>query len=831
MKALPGFVSVRAAGRSSATAAWEPFPSRVRTPATRRRGLRASNGLNSWPRSRAAKLEIAHFARSLVLLAAVATALSGSRPPGGVFERSERLDELAQGLRDDAQPFPALLSDTGAFVDAATLAPGASLVPFEIRVGAWSDGAEKRRWISLPPGARIGFAPSGPWRFPEGTVLVKHFEIAREGEQALRVETRLLVRTADGGVRGASYRWRASQDEADRVEESVLGELPARGGAGESAWSFPGPRDCLECHTAAAGRVLGLRANELDAATLREWSRLGRFEEPLDEGRIAAVAPLPELDDVSVAVETRARAWLDVQCAGCHRPGGSIDDLDARFEVPLELQRLVDVPARIDLGLDRARRIAPNDPWRSVVLARVRDAGALRMPPLGPRRADQHGVELLREWIASLPGPDVLGPLRIEPPGRDADGPVTATISHGDPLAEIRYTLDGSSPGPSSTRYAEPLKLERSTTLRARAFRDGWARSIPAQETYVIAAPQAARAPAPARSYLICVSNERSGDVTVIDGTKREVVATIPVGKRPRGIHAAPGGRRLYVAVSGTPIAGPPQLDAHGAPIEREVDPEERDAAADGIAVVDLSLRKLVDELDCGTDPEEFALTRDGTALWVSNEDVATASRVSIPRRSVDAIARVKQEPEGVALTPDGRFVYVTCESGGEVVVIDAASGTTTGEISVGGRPRSVAFLPDGSRAFVPSETAAKVSVVDTAKLSVLRSISLPEGSRPMGVAVARDGAKLFVTNGRRGTVSVIDVAAERVRATIAVGTRPWGLALSPDGTLLYVANGPSDDVSVIDVLREQEIARLPAGKGPWGVAIVEVPGDEEDDP
>src|SRR5690348_1064752 len=66
-------------------------------------------------------------------------------------------------------------------------------------------------------------------------------------------------------------------------------------------------------------------------------------------------------------------------------------------------------------------------------------------------------------------------------------------------------------------------------------------------------------------AYLVCVSNERSGDVTILrDGRS---LATIPVGKRPRGIHPSPDGAYLYVALSGSPITGPPQLDAKGNPI------------------------------------------------------------------------------------------------------------------------------------------------------------------------------------------------------------------------------------------------------------------------
>jgi YVTN family beta-propeller protein len=90
-----------------------------------------------------------------------------------------------------------------------------------------------------------------------------------------------------------------------------------------------------------------------------------------------------------------------------------------------------------------------------------------------------------------------------------------------------------------------------------------------------------------AGSYLVCVSNERSGNITVIDGDRQAVIATVAVGKRPRGIHASPEGKLLYVALSGSPITGPPKLDAQGNPIPEE-DEGEADHSADGIGVVDL---------------------------------------------------------------------------------------------------------------------------------------------------------------------------------------------------------------------------------------------------
>jgi len=72
---------------------------------------------------------------------------------------------------------------------------------------------------------------------------------------------------------------------------------------------------------------------------------------------------------------------------------------------------------------------------------------------------------------------------------------------------------------------------------------------------------------AAAPGYQVWVSNEKSGDVTIIEGGSLKVIGTLPVGKRPRGIHASPDGHTVYVALSGTPIEAPPELDAAGNPV------------------------------------------------------------------------------------------------------------------------------------------------------------------------------------------------------------------------------------------------------------------------
>src|SRR5262249_24521830 len=49
------------------------------------------------------------------------------------------------------------------------------------------------------------------------------------------------------------------------------------------------------------------------------------------------------------------------------------------------------------------------------------------------------------------------------------------------------------------------------------------------------------------------VTNELSGDLSVIDAATLMPVTTIRLGKRPRGLAASRDGHRLYVALSGSP--------------------------------------------------------------------------------------------------------------------------------------------------------------------------------------------------------------------------------------------------------------------------------------
>jgi len=312
-------------------------------------------------------------------------------------------------------------------------------------------------------------------------------------------------------------------------------------------------------------------------------------------------------------------------------------------------------------------------------------------------------------------------------------------------------------------------------------------------------------------AYSIYVTNETSGDLTVIDSANFEVAGTFPLGKRPRGIHASPDGQTIYVALSGSPSA-PPGVD------ESTLPPP--DHSLDGIGVFEIGQHKVTRMIQSGNDPENFDLSKDGTRLFVSNEDDALASIIDLAAGKVVQSIKVGAEPEGVKLSPDGKLLYVTSENTGTVTAIDPVAGKEIKSFKVGRRPRSVAFLPDGSKAYVPAENDGTVMLVDSVAHKVIRPIKLGEPGviKPMGVLLSNDGSKLFVSTGRGHMIFVIDTATNEPVASVEAGQRPWGIALSPDGKTLFTANGPSNDVSVIDVATNTVVKKVKAGGGPWGV-------------
>ena len=299
--------------------------------------------------------------------------------------------------------FPDRLSKTGC-VDAASAGkPAAGLIPFGVNAPLWSDGADKERWMALPDGKTITVGADGDFDLPVGSLLVKTFSFDKK-----RIETRLLVRHEDGEWGGYAYEWNEEQTDAFLLPS---GKTKA---VGPQTWTFPGRTDCPRCHTAGAGRSLGLEIGQLNGSLvypstnrisnqLATLEHIGVLAAPLGADPSALVAyPKPF---GAGPLDGRARAYLHANCSGCHRPAGGAarSTMDLRFATALaDTKTCLVAPTIDDFGQADAGIIKPGLPEQSILALRVHATNAKRMPPLARQIVDPQGAPLIDDWIRGI---------------------------------------------------------------------------------------------------------------------------------------------------------------------------------------------------------------------------------------------------------------------------------------------------------------------------------------------------------------------------------------------------------------------------------------------
>jgi mono/diheme cytochrome c family protein len=317
-----------------------------------------------------------------------------------------------------------LLSETGLYSNtrAGTLAPGVE--PFEPRFALWSDGAVKRRWISLPANSKIDSSNMDAWKVPVGTKLWKEF--SRDG---VRVETRIVERTTASGWLLVAFQWKADQSDAVAVPGGVQN-------ASGTPHDIPSATQCKSCHTGAPDEVLGFSAIQLAGATgpldLSVLAARGTLSQP-------PATPLVVPGD-PVAIE--ALGYLHANCGQCHNPASGVFftlNLDLRLRSD-SLATVQDTPAwKSAVGQPSlvggsgglAFRIAPGDPEHSAVVYRMGLRGLLsQMPPLATETVDATGLAAVRAWI------DSLGPRTDGGPGPAASDAGDAADSDGRPITD-----------------------------------------------------------------------------------------------------------------------------------------------------------------------------------------------------------------------------------------------------------------------------------------------------------------------------------------------------------------------------------------------------------
>jgi hypothetical protein len=289
---------------------------------------------------------------------------------------------------------PQRLAEAGLYSDLKSARVADGVVAYRPQFELWSDGADKRRWIDLPPGQTIDTSDMDDWDFPDGTKLWKEFSV--DGK---RLETRLLVkkgRSNDDWI-GLSYVW--NDDQSDAIA-APWGVVDVRFGH-----DVPGAGECVACHGGRKGRILGFSAVQLSAPAapgeigITELVAQNRLTRPP-----ASPLVIPGNDG-----ERAALGYLHANCSHCHnetRPpheGPRCFAAKSSYDFTLNASALDTVDRTPTYRTAIGSAVKRGDPGGSRLIELVATRGFLRqMPPLATERVDDAAVVQLRLWIERL---------------------------------------------------------------------------------------------------------------------------------------------------------------------------------------------------------------------------------------------------------------------------------------------------------------------------------------------------------------------------------------------------------------------------------------------
>jgi len=310
----------------------------------------------------------------------------------------------AQPVNDAAvvgSSFPTTLAEFGFFADAPAQKPAAGVTPYRLNTALYSDGAEKLRFLYLPPGTKALASGEGLLELPVGAALIKTFAFPENGKLRL-IETRLLLHRAAGWV-ALPYRWNDAQTEARLALAG--GRVPVTTPQGQAiSYAIPNKNQCKECHQKGDAVVpIGPKARNLSPEWLAAQAKAGRLDP------VPAVAQrLPVWEQRAQAPAALvARAYLDANCAHCHYPQGSASNsgLDLRWEQrdPAKLG-VMKRPVAAGRGAGPHEfAIVPGQPDKSILTYRMASTeGGVAMPELGKATVDKDGLAAVRAWIAGM---------------------------------------------------------------------------------------------------------------------------------------------------------------------------------------------------------------------------------------------------------------------------------------------------------------------------------------------------------------------------------------------------------------------------------------------
>jgi uncharacterized repeat protein (TIGR03806 family) len=294
---------------------------------------------------------------------------------------------------------------------------------YSLQTPLFSNYAEKKRFIKLPPGESAVYNPNDVFALPVGTYLVKTFYYPIDFRDQLKgrklIETRVMLKD-EAGWQTWPYIWNDEQTEAyyDPTGETVpISYINEQGKKVSTNYLIPNKNQCKGCHLQNNEIVpIGIAARHLSNVMIDTDE--GIKQQLLlwqEEGLLAGVPKdnVPanaDWRDTKQPLDARARAYLDINCGHCHRPDGPANTsglfLHAQ-ETNITALGIMKTPVAAGRGSGgRMHDIVPGKPEASILLFRMQtnDPG-IAMPEIGREQLHNEGIALVREWIKQMKSP------------------------------------------------------------------------------------------------------------------------------------------------------------------------------------------------------------------------------------------------------------------------------------------------------------------------------------------------------------------------------------------------------------------------------------------
>jgi YVTN family beta-propeller protein len=302
--------------------------------------------------------------------------------------------------------------------------------------------------------------------------------------------------------------------------------------------------------------------------------------------------------------------------------------------------------------------------------------------------------------------------------------------------------------------------------------------------------------PGSALASELYVTNTHSGTISVIDTTRDEVVATIPLGGGvPNRIVLTPDGTQAWAIHDKSRI----------------------------ISVVDVGARKVLRRVKIGEWPYNLTFTPDGRHCWVLDwGDVSKLLIYDVQKGVLDGEIEVSTWPAHGIFSRDGKLFWVTSETAGNVTVVDVPQRKILEVLPSSGDAMGLALTADGQHVYVANGEDRTVSKID-ARAHRIVTIGKVKGINH-DVVLTPDGRSLYVTLRKTNRIAVLRADDLEVVTEIPQPGYPDLIVMSNDGTKAYVSNRHANVVTVIGLADHREIKRIPVGKGPHGMALAPPP-------